>query len=254
MNEKSIRVRVVSAALPEGARPIPTAPGYFASPRKEFWRSVLGGYLPLEIMHCGSRRLVGFRINGHAVRHSVDRIMLSTFPELAPKIESVVPGATEIPGHPGYYATKCGDVWSMSLGYPKKLAKRVGTGGYVNVSTRRQGGKHKPILVHRMVLLAFVGPCPEGCEACHFPDPDKTNNHLSNLRWDTKSANSRDAILQGVKKVGEGAPSAKLTEEDVRQIRVMRGDLTVRQLCQRFGVGPTTVYNVLNGSRWSHVS
>lgn len=51
-------------------------------------------------------------------------------------------------------------------------------------------------LVHRLVLEAFVGPCPPGMEACHWDD-DPTNNHLSNLRWDTPSENELDKVRNG---------------------------------------------------------
>ena len=50
--------------------------------------------------------------------------------------------------------------------------------------------------VHHLVLEAFVGPRPEGMEACHWDD-DPDNNNLSNLRWDTHSENSRDKIRNG---------------------------------------------------------
>lgn len=51
-------------------------------------------------------------------------------------------------------------------------------------------------LVHRLVLTAFVGPCPDGMEACHWDD-DPANNLLSNLRWDTRSANRLDMVRNG---------------------------------------------------------
>ena len=50
--------------------------------------------------------------------------------------------------------------------------------------------------VHHLVLTAFVGPRPEGLEGCHWDD-DPTNNCLSNLRWDTRSANVRDSVRNG---------------------------------------------------------
>jgi hypothetical protein len=50
--------------------------------------------------------------------------------------------------------------------------------------------------MHILVLEAFVGPRPAGMEGCHWDD-DPTNNHLSNLRWDTRSANARDAVRNG---------------------------------------------------------
>lgn len=67
--------------------------------------------------------------------------------------------------------------------------------GYLRV-TLRDSGVVSSQAVHRLVLTAFVGPCPSGMEACHFDD-DPTNNQLSNLRWDTPSANHRDRTRNG---------------------------------------------------------
>ena len=57
-------------------------------------------------------------------------------------------------------------------------------------------GRKRVALIHRLVLEAFVGPCPEGMEACHW-DGDPTNNRVENLRWDTRSANARDRVRHG---------------------------------------------------------
>ena len=57
-------------------------------------------------------------------------------------------------------------------------------------------GKQVDRYVHHLVLEAFVGPCPPGMEGCHADD-DRMNNHLSNLRWDTRSANILDRKLNG---------------------------------------------------------
>lgn len=66
----------------------------------------------------------------------------------------------------------------------------------------RRGGKRSPYaisenpLVHRLVLLAFVGPAPKGMVCCHL-NGDGTDNRLENLRWDTPSNNQRDSMLHG---------------------------------------------------------
>ena len=57
-------------------------------------------------------------------------------------------------------------------------------------------GKVKSLYVHRLVLEAFVGPCPEGHVARHLDD-DKSNNHLSNLVWGTESQNAYDKVRNG---------------------------------------------------------
>lgn len=57
-------------------------------------------------------------------------------------------------------------------------------------------GKSQSWLIHRLVLTAFVGPCPEGMESLHWDD-DPSNNRLSNLRWGTRSDNLRDMVRNG---------------------------------------------------------
>ena len=67
--------------------------------------------------------------------------------------------------------------------------------GYYRVRFARDG-KMINASVHRVVLEAFVGPCPEGHEACHN-NGNPSDNRLENLRWDTKSANALDRVRDG---------------------------------------------------------
>lgn len=67
--------------------------------------------------------------------------------------------------------------------------------GHLQVALSRDGALTTR-LVHRLVLEAFVGPCPEEMEGCHA-DGDPANNALANLRWDTRSANQADAVRHG---------------------------------------------------------
>lgn len=52
------------------------------------------------------------------------------------------------------------------------------------------------IHIANLVLEAFVGPCPEGMECCHWDD-NQSNNRLDNLRWDTHANNVRDGYRNG---------------------------------------------------------
>lgn len=75
------------------------------------------------------------------------------------------------------------------------LAQESVVGGYLRVGMRYGGRRHRE-LVHRLVLLAFVGPCPEGMEARHV-DGNPTHNHVSNLAWGTHSENTYDQVSAG---------------------------------------------------------
>ena len=57
-------------------------------------------------------------------------------------------------------------------------------------------GERWTVTIHRLVCAAFIGPRPEGLDVCHN-DGNRTNNHLANLRYDTRSENIRDAVRHG---------------------------------------------------------
>jgi NUMOD4 motif/HNH endonuclease len=80
------------------------------------------------------------------------------------------------------------------------LKPRVHSGGYVRVNLC--DGRARDFFIHRLVLEAFRGPCPQNMEGCHN-DGDKQNNTLTNLRWDTCKENSADKKLHGTQPVGD---------------------------------------------------
>ena len=57
-------------------------------------------------------------------------------------------------------------------------------------------GREYTRLVHRLVLEAFVGPCPPGMQGLHWDD-DPANNVVENLYWGTSSQNRKDSIRNG---------------------------------------------------------
>lgn len=67
--------------------------------------------------------------------------------------------------------------------------------GHLRVALCRDG-KVRRWFVHRLVLTAFLGAPSIEMQACHN-DGDPTNNVLTNLRWDTASANARDRLRHG---------------------------------------------------------
>ena len=78
----------------------------------------------------------------------------------------------------------------------------------------RRDGKPSALLVHRLVLEAFVGPCPEGQEGCHGPN-GRTDNSLKNLSWGTREKNNgEDKLRDGSDIRGEKHHQAKITKNE----------------------------------------
>jgi hypothetical protein len=90
--------------------------------------------------------------------------------------------------YPGYSINRLGQVRGPS---GKILKPRPTKGGYLMVAVYR-GGRHDAY-VHHLMLNAFVGPRPDGLEACH-ENGNQADNQLSNLRWDTRQANIQDRV------------------------------------------------------------
>ena len=105
--------------------------------------------------------------------------------------------------------------------------------------------------VHRLVLTAFVGPCPDGEECCHW-DGDPSNNHISNLRWGTRAGNCADSIRHGTMIRGERCGSAKLKEMDVHFARHWTKKGYARQhVGEVLGVSSRTIGDIVNGKCWA---
>lgn len=123
--------------------------------------------------------------------------------------------------------------------------------GLVNPTTR----KWWPFYVGRLVLEAFVGPCPEGMECCHSPNPNGQDNRLVNVRWDTHSNNQLDMIQHGTVASGERNGSAVLTEKKVTRIRALHATRrwSIKRLSVEFGVSTVTIRKIVKRLCWKHI-
>lgn len=111
-------------------------------------------------------------------------------------------------------------------------------------------GKKMNVSVHRMVLLAFVGEPCDGQEACHN-NGNASDNRLANLRWDTHEANNGDRINHGTYALGEDHVMAKLTEQQVREIKA--SGMHYEAVSARYGISRSQAYRICTGKAWNHV-
>lgn len=109
-------------------------------------------------------------------------------------------------GYEGYYeVSDLGNVRSIDrvlprrgqspAFYPGRLLAPADRKWQLQVGLQRDG-RWRGLSIHRLVLEAFVGPCPPGMECCHN-DGNYRNNRVENLRWDTHAANMADKRSHG---------------------------------------------------------
>mgnify|MGYP001334005879 CR=1 FL=1 len=97
-------------------------------------------------------------------------------------------------------------------------------------------------MVHQLVMLAFVGPPPEGMCVLHT-NGDATDNRLENLRYDTQSENIYDVYRQG-------KAWKTLTADDVGGIKFgLWCGISCTELGRMFGVFHQTISKIKKGDR-----
>jgi hypothetical protein len=173
-----------------------------------------------------------------------------------------------VEGYPDYRVGTDGSAWSQRPNYPclspkpwKRLKFRlVSKGKYRDVTVCNDSGQ-AGVMIHRVVLGAFLGDCPTGMEGCHN-NGNSHDNRISNLRWDTRVRNHADKKKHGTHSVsrlprnqGSRHGLSKLTESDVAEMRRIKAEhgTSARQIAFKFGVSPSLAQLILNGKRWKHV-
>ena len=107
--------------------------------------------------------------------------------------------------------------------------------------------------INRLVLETFIGKAPHGYQAAHL-DGDKSNNKLTNLAWVTAKTNAAHKNFHGTQPQGEKCGNARLTEDQVREIRKARFDgITGTSLAIKYGVPNSQIYRISLGKSWKHV-
>ncbi len=110
----------------------------------------------------------------------------------------------------------------------------------------------KTTRAHRVAYELSVGPIPDGALLRHTCDNPRCVKPAHLLLGD-KRLNTQDAIERGQHKCGERDSKAKLTNQNVIEIReaLARGE-TGRALARRFGVGESAISQIKTGKGRRH--
>lgn len=104
---------------------------------------------------------------------------------------------------------------------------------------------------HRVAWMLFKGPIPDGIKVLHTCDTPLCVE-VDHLFLGTLSDNTQDMLAKGRNKptIGQTNGRAKLTVEQVDQIRAMKGQSAYRKIADMFKISPSQVGRIINGTRW----
>jgi hypothetical protein len=108
---------------------------------------------------------------------------------------------------------------------------------------------------HRLSYELHFGPIGDGLCVLHRCDnPTCCNPH--HLFLGTFAENSADMVAKGRSHRGERHHSAKLTENDVENIRATYADggVGLRALAKYFGVSFTVIGSIIRRENWRHIA
>ena len=160
-----------------------------------------------------------------------------------------------VPGFYEIHAAASGRIYSTRRGYQKELSQ-FPKNGYVSVGIFN-GKRTQSEYVHLLVLAAWAGPRPTPEHECCHGDGNRQNCRLTNLRWDTPSANTQDAIRHGTAaclRPGHIHGQAKLTLDQAREVltRVAAGEKR-RAIAASLNISTSTISDIVNRQTWRHL-
>lgn len=158
---------------------------------------------------------------------------------------------------PGKYRVDAYGNW-LWTGATLNPTKR-GTGGYGII-----GVEGKILLAHRVSYELAYGPIPKGMwvlHNCPGPEGDKRSCIRPTHLWIGDHAdNTRDAVQKGrysfpCPQRGKGTlnGAAKLTEDQVLEIRRLRGFQSQASLAAQFGVSSSLISLIHQEKLWTHI-
>lgn len=134
-----------------------------------------------------------------------------------------------------YYINENGDVR-----YYKKnnILMTHKLNGYRRISLYHKKNK-KNYLVHRLVALTFLPNDSKDKKVVDHINGDKTNNHVSNLRWVSHSENALNTVQNGMCNFSKFSSDIKN-----KIINDLKNNITIKDIVHKYNVSKITIYRL----------
>lgn len=132
------------------------------------------------------------------------------------------------------------------------LSLKTCKNGYISVCLYKDGKSKNP-LVHRLVATAFI-PNHEHKPQIDHIDRNRSNNHVSNLRWCTRSENMLNPLTRPIlKQINKG----RIRTYAYHPVVALKGNTLIYKFeklmdCQNYGFNYTVVSSICSGRRKTH--
>ena len=169
----------------------------------------------------------------------------------------------DVVGYEGYYmVSSFGRVVSLGRTIrffsgnkfkPPHLMSDVSNANRYNKVTLKVNGTKKPIEVHKLVATAFLSN-PYSYRCIDHIDGDKTNNHISNLRFCTDMQNQNNPVTRSKQRETLKAKSSKFAPIKIVGIKDDNSIVIYETMCEavKDGHSQSMISECCNGHRLHH--
>ena len=176
---------------------------------------------------------------------------------------------TDIDGYEGYYeVSNLGRVRSVPRVGKRhmngKVFERRAKGKLLKLDCSRKymrvflakDGSTTTHYVHRLVAKAYCEN-PDNKKEVNHIDSNRANNAADNLEWVTRAENVAHHVSSKAQlsHVGENHYKSKLTNDDVRRMRMLydSGKAKQRDLVEEYGLTYSSVHHIVHRNTWKSV-
>lgn len=158
-----------------------------------------------------------------------------------------VPGFSHL-----YEVSSLGRIRSLHFVKPRIRAVHPNGDGYPTVCL--WNGRRRTFRVHKLVAMAFHGPGNILHNEVAHLDGDRANPRAANLQWVSKVENHSHKVGHGTLLAGERHPGAKLTNDEVREMkrRLLAGEAW-SELARHYQISGGAVRDIARGKNWDSV-